>query len=401
MVNNGPAATANRKVGNKQPAARTPKTLVIDLPPDRAQQLLDSITPSEPLHFSVSASEATTGGDWSQLKGELAHALKEAVINYDLDLSATEKADLRQSVRVTFSALRGRAAATNPAARKGVYSFEIRVPAALAARMRGALTTPGQMGTLTTYVSGRGFIPMQLHHAAGSHKGTPNPDAALGLLRLEPHCELSMKGAVLALEELAAKHLTRVEWVGKIGYCTGNLAVMGAIPWDSRHSPDAQPVNVPLTHLPTALSHVREGEYVALVAGGRSLIATALEFDLSKAPGLASSGLAANPKVKVTPRRVPYRVPPANTPHFGFNFTNAEPAANAAAEHTGMGNAAGLGEFLGWCDLVKFAGWKPGGPELEELEQSALGMVERTMAGAGVTGATATMVGGGGTGGGA
>ncbi len=75
-------------------------------------------------------------------------------------------------------------------------------------------------------------------------------------------------------------------------------------------------------------------------------------------------------------------------------------AGLAGKELPGMGDSAGLGEFLGWCDLVKFAGWKPGGPELEELEQSALGMVERTMAGAGVTGATATMVGGGGTGGG-
>ena len=76
-------------------------------------------------------------------------------------------------------------------------------------------------------------------------------------------------------------------------------------------------------------------------------------------------------------------------------------AGLAGKELPGMGDSAGLGEFLGWCDLVKFAGWTPGGPELEDLEQSALGMVERTMAGAGVTGATATMVGGGGTGGGA
>lgn len=70
-------------------------------------------------------------------------------------------------------------------------------------------------------------------------------------------------------------------------------------------------------------------------------------------------------------------------------------AGLAGKELPGMGDAAGLGEFLGWCDLVKFAGWKPGGSELEELEQSALGMVERTMAGAGATMAGATGAGGG------
>jgi len=76
-------------------------------------------------------------------------------------------------------------------------------------------------------------------------------------------------------------------------------------------------------------------------------------------------------------------------------------AGLAGKELPGMGDAAGLGEFLGWCDLVKFSGWKPGGAELEELEQSALGMVERTMAGAGVMGGAATVVEGGATGGGA
>lgn len=76
-------------------------------------------------------------------------------------------------------------------------------------------------------------------------------------------------------------------------------------------------------------------------------------------------------------------------------------AGLAGKELPGMGDAAGLGEFLGWCDLVKFSGWKPGGAELEELEQAGLGMVERTMAGAGVMGGAATMVEGGAPGGGA
>lgn len=72
-------------------------------------------------------------------------------------------------------------------------------------------------------------------------------------------------------------------------------------------------------------------------------------------------------------------------------------AGLAGKDLPGMGDAAGLGEFLAWCDLVKFSGWKPGGAELEELEQSALGMVERTMAGAGVMGGAATVVEGGAT----
>lgn len=55
-------------------------------------------------------------------------------------------------------------------------------------------------------------------------------------------------------------------------------------------------------------------------------------------------------------------------------------AGLAGKELPGMGNAAGLGEFMGWCDLVKFAGWKPGGSELEDLERSALGMVEASQA---------------------
>jgi len=56
-------------------------------------------------------------------------------------------------------------------------------------------------------------------------------------------------------------------------------------------------------------------------------------------------------------------------------------AGLAGRELPGIGDAGGLGEFLGWCDLVKFAGWKPGGSELEGLEGAALGMVERTAAG--------------------
>lgn len=58
----------------------------------------------------------------------------------------------------------------------------------------------------------------------------------------------------------------------------------------------------------------------------------------------------------------------------------------AGKEWPGMGDAAGLGEFLGWCDLVKFAGWRPGGAELEALEHAALGMVEPTASHGIVTG---------------
>ena len=37
-----------------------------------------------------------------------------------------------------------------------------------------------------------------------------------------------------------------------------------------------------------------------------------------------------------------------------------------------------LGEFLDSCDLVKFAKYEPGEPELRELHDSALRLVEET-----------------------
>lgn len=44
----------------------------------------------------------------------------------------------------------------------------------------------------------------------------------------------------------------------------------------------------------------------------------------------------------------------------------------------GLGGGDELAVFLGQCDLVKFAGWRPGGEELEGLEAAALGVVDRT-----------------------
>jgi hypothetical protein len=44
----------------------------------------------------------------------------------------------------------------------------------------------------------------------------------------------------------------------------------------------------------------------------------------------------------------------------------------------GMEGADWLGAFLEQCDLIKFAGWRPGDEALEQLEAASLELVDRT-----------------------
>lgn len=58
-------------------------------------------------------------------------------------------------------------------------------------------------------------------------------------------------------------------------------------------------------------------------------------------------------------------------------------ASLASKPLPGLGDDEALAGFLAQCDLVKFAGWRPGGAELEGLEAAALGLVDRTRSPAG------------------
>ncbi|MGD0253593.1 MAG: hypothetical protein ABSC01_12960 [Verrucomicrobiota bacterium] len=68
--------------------------------------------------------------------------------------------------------------------------------------------------------------------------------------------------------------------------------------------------------------------------------------------------------------RFDFRAPERTTEEFLYELQSTDPLTAEQKEK--------LGEFLESCDLVKFAKYEPGQPELRELHSSALRLVEET-----------------------
>lgn len=270
------------------------------------------------MFFVVSASERITGGSFNQLSVSIKQAAQQALSDLGQKvLPAALQANLKL-LQVREPTWVGGSGPAQPCV-KGFYKVAAQGPAPVIEAFKKHLTEAPSRGTVTISLPDREPAEMVLSSASDLTK--VDKDSAMNLMRfpLETGVNTTMAGFNVLVQVMAQHKIFKaVHWLGQVTKTSEVAATITNIhlPSDPALRSNAPPnTSVPpkVCALPPPAAHqVRDGEFVCLVTGGKSVAGRPEVQFLLDTPSLeATSEWAGRGKVSIALRPVGLAIPGA------------------------------------------------------------------------------------------
>lgn len=270
------------------------------------------------MFFVVSASELVTGGSFNLLSVSIKQAAQQALSDLGQKvLPASLHANLKM-LHVREPTWVGGSGPAQPCV-KGFYKVAAQGPAPVIEALKKHLTEAPSRGTVAISLPGREPAEMVLSSASDLTKA--DKDSAMNLMRfpLQTGVNTSLKGFNVLVQVMAQhKVFKTVHWLGRVTKTSEDAATVTNIhlpsdPALSSDTPsDSSVPTVACTLPPPAAHQVRDGEFVCLVTGGKSVAGRPEVQFLLDTPSLeATSEWAGRGKVSIALRPVGLAIPGA------------------------------------------------------------------------------------------